>query len=1265
MSLRLRTISFFALMLIAGSPAASDYDATHCAAVTGTMHLHWQGVEGVEPCTGIEFTDGDPLDAADGSFTMKGVAVSDDTCIGIADYDFVLSADRTTLIGLDTANNVPMTLTRGSGQRCFVGRWTDSPFVYVATLAAVAAGEVFHSGLEAGEGLRPPRFNSTRTANFTVGSNGSFSVVASGVPVPGLSLASGTLPAAVTLTDNGNGTATLAGTPAAGSHTGSPYALALRASNGFGGDALQNFTLFVQCPGVTLSPVPGMLPTASYNASYSQAFMVNGVAASNVSLTAGALPPGLSLSGNTLSGTPSDAGRYAFTLQATAANGCTSAAQAYTLDVALAATGDAYLALGNVPVVSSTAGFSVVGNDSFPGGTTISAFDATTAGGGTVSMTTSGAGLGQFIYNPPRGKAAGVETFGYTLSRQGAGATAAVTASATVSFTHSGRIWFVNNAAGACSANCNGRMTHPYSSLAAFIAANTGLADNPGDNDPIFIHSGDSAYSGALELRPGQRLIGQGASSALATLAGVTVQSGQSLPSMTGLRPLLTGPGTTAVLLASDNHVYGIGIGTATTALGGVSFGTLRVGENVAIDTDGQGLVLSNGTLEGSFAHIRSSGGTRNVLLQQVATVGTAVLGGATDALSGASTVGLEIIGGGGSFIYAGSISNTNSLAVRVASKTGGTVTVPGSINPAVPGRGIEVGGNAVGGNTIVFSGSAKRIGGTSPGVALSNNAGATIAFTNGGLDISTSSTGFSATGGAGALIVSGSNNVIATTSGTALSVENTTIGAAGLTFRSISANGGARGIVLSSTGTSGGLTVTGSGSAGTGGTITNTQAGVVISDAAGVALNWMQFVNANTAEGGADSGGVSGGSCDAVTSSGCLGAVVLRNVAGASLDRLAISGTTVEQGVVATAVSNISITNSSIAGAGNARHEHAIRLVDVTGQSNLVNGNTVTGSGSANLAVANRVATSFSGTPDRIVISNNQFANPGHGHASSETASNVVVDARTGSGVSANLRVEITGNGFTNATATKAAINGVAAAADGAAKLQAIVTSNSIGNHQAPVAIASAGSANVRFDVSSNPLLGATSGSGVSITAADDGVASGRISGNPSISTAAANVSEGIRIVAELRGLALVDVTNNTVQGSWRDAALVIAQNTTGAGVARADVGFAGNTVDASGSPLSALIARTTGVSGASHVCLNFGSSLNRFSAPSSSLDVDLRQTTGTTFQLQGLTGSGTSAANVASWVSSRTTNAARVSASFGSVVNFTSATCQVPTLP
>jgi large repetitive protein len=670
-----------------------------------------------------------------------------------------------------------------------------------------------------------PAITSANTTTFTVGSAGSFTVTSSGHPDPAIG-SSGTLPGGVSFTDNGDGTATLAGTPAAGTHAASPYDLVFTAANGIGSDATQNFSLLIECAAIALSPAAGAL-SASYNVAYSQAFTPSGgTAPYTIAQTAGTLPPGLSLDGATgvLSGTPTDAGVYAFTLQATDGVSCQSASQAYTLTVSLSAGDDSYNALGNVLVDSSTGTpFSVVANDSFPSGTTISAFDPATPGGGTVTMSVAAnAALGRFTYNPPRGKAAGTEAFTYTLSRQGAGATAAVTATATVTFTHSGRVWFIDSA---CVSSCDGRLSNPYASTGAFQAANAGADPNdPAANDPIFVVHRASAYNGALVLRNGQRLIGSGAAGALATLAGVTAHPGQSLPATAGSRPVLTNTGATVITLGSGNRLHGVELGNSTTALSGSTFGTLVVSDNVAIATTGTALSLSGGTLEGGFARLHSSGGTRNVYLDNVATTGTVGLGDAADTLSGASSNALEVAGGAGSFAYPGNITNTTALAVRIVNKTGGTVTLSGSINPAAAARGIEASGNS-GGSTIVFSGSQKRISsGTGLGVALVNNTGATINFTNGGLSIaSTTGTGFTAIGGAAGITVQGTGNVITTTGGTALNVVDSAIGSAGLTFERIGSSGGAAtGIILNGTGALGGLTVTGAGTAGSGGTIAN-----------------------------------------------------------------------------------------------------------------------------------------------------------------------------------------------------------------------------------------------------------------------------------------------------------------------------------------------------------------------------------------------------------------------------------------------------------
>lgn len=87
------------------------------------------------------------------------------------------------------------------------------------------------------------RFTSADRATFTAGSAGSFEVRTVASPQVTSITLSGALPAGVTFTDRGNGTATLDGTPEIGS-AGS-YPLTLTASNGIAAPAAQTFTLEV------------------------------------------------------------------------------------------------------------------------------------------------------------------------------------------------------------------------------------------------------------------------------------------------------------------------------------------------------------------------------------------------------------------------------------------------------------------------------------------------------------------------------------------------------------------------------------------------------------------------------------------------------------------------------------------------------------------------------------------------------------------------------------------------------------------------------------------------------------------------------------------------------------------------------------------------------------------------------------------------------------------------------------------------------------
>jgi len=177
-----------------------------------------------------------------------------------------------------------------------------------------------------------PAITSSNGTTFTVGSAGSFTVTTTGFPVSTLS-ASGTLPTGVTFTDNGDDTATLAGTPAAG--TGGTCTLTLSAGNGVGSTATQTFTLTVdQAPAITSSNAA----TFTVGSAGSFTMTTTGFPISTLSKS-GSLPAGVSFTDNgddtaTLAGTPAAGTGGTYTLTLSAGNGVGSAAnQTFTLTV--------------------------------------------------------------------------------------------------------------------------------------------------------------------------------------------------------------------------------------------------------------------------------------------------------------------------------------------------------------------------------------------------------------------------------------------------------------------------------------------------------------------------------------------------------------------------------------------------------------------------------------------------------------------------------------------------------------------------------------------------------------------------------------------------------------------------------------------------------------------------------------------------------------------------------------------------------------------
>ena len=136
----------------------------------------------------------------------------------------------------------------------------------------------------------------------------------------------GALPAGLTLNPT---TGALSGTPT----VVGTFPFTVRATDSLGCTGSVAVSLVVSCPTITVNPAGLANGTAGVAYGPVALSQVGGFGAATYSLTAGALPAGMSLAADgTLSGTPTVVGPFAFTVTATDANGCTGI-RAYTLTI--------------------------------------------------------------------------------------------------------------------------------------------------------------------------------------------------------------------------------------------------------------------------------------------------------------------------------------------------------------------------------------------------------------------------------------------------------------------------------------------------------------------------------------------------------------------------------------------------------------------------------------------------------------------------------------------------------------------------------------------------------------------------------------------------------------------------------------------------------------------------------------------------------------------------------------------------------------------
>ncbi|WP_243058325.1 Ig-like domain-containing protein [Nocardioides sp. SR21] len=712
----------------------------------------------------------------------------------------------------------------------------------------------------------------------------------------------------------------------------------------------------------------------------------------------------------------------------------------------------------------------------------------TTADGGKVTLEADG----NFTYFPAAndpGCADGSDSFSYTLSDQGTNGTA----TGTVTIAVADCVWYVDSAVAGPG---TGTSTDPFKTLAGINGAG-GAGDADGTGDTLMILTATS-YTGGLPLEGTQALRSKRAGLSVGGFTVVTA-SGASNPTISNA----SGP---ALALASNNAIQGVDLGTTpagSAALSGSSVGTATMNtttSGVINNTTGGAVDISGGTVAMTFTSVTSNGATGDgIRLDNVAGTFT----GSGGSLQNAGGEDVDLSGNGSSddvaFTYNGTITDDVGTLVNVSGQNGGTKDFNGSITDGNDGDG--------------------------SGISLASNTGATIRF-DGGVTLSTgANAAFSATGG-GTVVVADTNaagsapdNVVTTTSGAALTVTSTTIGADGLDFTSISANGAPKAITLNTTGSAGGLTVSGTGTAGSGGTVQNSSTrGAELISTSAVSLSNMNFVSANSS---ADGGG--GGACDDLVITACNAAIYLNSVTGATLNRINLSGTMVENGITGVGVSGLVMSNSSITGAGNEAHESGMELQNLSGTSSITD-TEISFSETNSIDIVN-TDVGLNLTLDGVTLRDTQTVSSG-GASNGNGEGGLQFRSFSSAGGQPTTNLDIV-----DSSLLRLRTQAVQVVGEDDSIVNVDITGTTIDSGSdigAGIDLNGNDTAAVRFNVIGNPLIRSQGGSAVNVTSFLNASIMGRINNNTDIEVN--SIGSGIRVLPQESSTGVVEARNNVI---------------------------------------------------------------------------------------------------------------------------------------
>lgn len=738
-----------------------------------------------------------------------------------------------------------------------------------------------------------------------------------------------------------------------------------------------------------------------------------------------------------------------------------------------------------------------------------------------------------------------------------------------------------------------------------------------------------------------------------ATFAGISVDANTSALTFNGVTVNKATAGT-GVTITNSTGAINTGVLAVTASNGAgliytLSSGglTAAAGSTIAA-TNAQGILSLTGTnWNGQFTSV-SSTNSAGAGIDLTGISGTLNIAGG--AITGSAGVGFSGANALGTVTYAGSITKTSAGKLISLTGTGaGTVTLSGALSCTSACTGIDVVSRNAG--TYTFSNATKTLTtATNPAVSLTNNTGASIVFSGGGLAITTTSgAGIVATGGATSIEVTGTGNVISSTTGRPLEVTNSTIGAAGLNFVSISSNGAVNGISLNTTGASGGLTVSGSGTDGSGGTIQNsTQDAVFLNATRSISLTEMELNNSTQSH------------IDATTVNGLTlvntdtDLSTQAGISGSGITGLSINGGIFNRGGIGNTACNI----------------NGVDITNLFGTSS-VRGATFSRSNTIQFRVNNtNASTAAPGVPtDVLTMSGNTWNN----HTTPVTGGtncygdHFSVNSDTGG----NLRVTIDGTtaqNVVNNPGSGSAVQFTAAGTTG--RLLASVTSLAATGTTTGTAIGATGSAAVRTRVFGNSggtgNITNTGSVGLILTYLSSSTScDGDFDGN-AVTHNAGTSTNATQAVVEGNGTCAVRFNNNTVSGNFQRG--LQAQSRLGTGVMHAHI--TNNTMtetDAAGLQVMNLEVGASGGGTTNTLCLNLAS--NTATPAGANFAYRTFHRAGYTYHLQNFAvPSSTNPVDVQNWV---TATKANVGTPISAVIGATAHTnngggaCTLPVAP